>query len=379
MTKILELENLCISDDATPILSRFNLSLNSRGLSVVMGPMGVGKSTLFKFLADELKSTPLTISFDKARYDGKDIGKSDRPVVVAQKIRESGDDSMRFALRQGEIETVFQSRAKLLCFDEPTAGLNKADGAVIMKRLRQIAKKKAVLVISHNLDEARKFADYILLIAGGRAVSFLPSSEFFSMPADAPETHYIKTGGLDLPYIDTPFQLLSPETRVVPKGFDQSPANPKPGVENWIIEGLFSLMALPVDGKGRLKTQSLDGLLPARFVYHFHLAQLEIYGPDGKITEQFTWESDDFKPDRNLALTAKICRHLDASIAAGHRVTFNTSFNQSSGAAILGAYLILKKFSPNDALELVKEKFPALHFGLRLEQFLWDMDIELLM
>lgn len=378
MTDILVLEDLTVSDGNKQILSKLNLSLKDRGLTVVMGPMGAGKSTLTKFLGGLLNPDALNISFELAIYDSKSLGSGDRPLLVPQKVREKGDADSKFLLRVAEIEAITNTSGKLLCFDEPSSGLSNEDGAEIMRKLSQIAQEKAVLVISHNTEQAREFSDYIALIAGGRVVTFLPTAKFFDMKSDAYATHFLETGGLDVPFADTPIHYLSPDIRAIPDGFDESLGNPAIGSENWVVKDLLSLISLPVDAKGNLIRTSLAGLSPSRKVYHIHIEKVEVYGPNGDIEKRFEWSGTDNQPERNLPLAAKICHELDASISSGERITINTEFGQHSGAAILGAYLILKKFAPADALQFVAKKFPTLHLGMRLEQFLWDMDIEFL-
>ncbi|MCK5356246.1 MAG: ATP-binding cassette domain-containing protein, partial [Methyloprofundus sp.] len=166
MTDILVLEDLTVSDGNKQILSKLNLSLKDRGLTVVMGPMGAGKSTLTKFLGGLLNPDALNISFELAIYDSKSLGSGDRPLLVPQKVREKGDADSKFLLRVAEIEAIANTSGKLLCFDEPSSGLSNEDGAEIMRKLSQIAQEKAVLVISHNTEQAREFSDYIALIAG---------------------------------------------------------------------------------------------------------------------------------------------------------------------------------------------------------------------
>ena len=379
MTDILVLKNLSISAGDKSILYQTDLTLEDRKLIMLMGPMGGGKSTLIKFLAGKHDSETFEVSFDKALYRGIELASAARPVVMFQKVREQGDTEAMFAVRQAEIDAAVSTSDGLFCIDEPTAGLSKHGSAKIMKYLSEIARERAVLVVSHNTEEARKYSDHVALIAGGRVVASQPTARFFDMKSNAFAAHFLRTGGLDLPYENTPIQFLSPDSRVTPQGFDSSPADPAPGKENWIIKDLFSLVSLPVDAGGRLETSSLSTRSPPSTVYHFHLSELEIYNPAGEIEKRYTWDQAKNPPDRNLSLSAKICHEIDATILAGKQVTINTTFNQNAGAAILGAYMILNKFSPADALELTAKKFPELHLGMRLEQFLWDMDMELVL
>ena len=375
MTKILTLENLSISAGEKTILHRASLALEDCRLSAIMGPMGGGKSTLIKFLAGQTDDETYRVAHEKALYRGQLLEGKNRPTVIFQKHRNQIDAASP-AARLNEIELALDGTEGLFCVDEPTHGLEKKFAAKIMHRLRQAADRRAILMVSHNIEQVRKFSDHVALIAGGRVVAARPTREFFEPGVDDHATHFLKTGGLDIPYENTPTQFLAPEQRITPDGFDQNAANFSAGKENWVIKDRLSLMALPVDPRGNLAPDALGRLSPARFVFHFNLQDLTIYSPSGAVENCFEWHSESEFPDRNPPLSATICRYIDALLHAGQRITLNTGFNQNAGAAILGALLIFNGFSPASALELTAKKFPALHLGMRLEQFLWDIDLE---
>jgi iron complex transport system ATP-binding protein len=61
----------------------------------------------------------------------------------------------------------------LLILDEPTSGLDMGNRAVVVKilnKLREIANRPTVIIVSHHLEELPKSLDKVLLIRNGRIV-----------------------------------------------------------------------------------------------------------------------------------------------------------------------------------------------------------------
>ncbi len=377
MTQVLVLKNLCISTGDRQILHKTNLAVEDRKLTFLMGPMGSGKSTLVKFLAGKHDTKTLNVSFDQADYRKEHLGGARKPIVIFQKAREQGSPAAKLQRRLAEIENTIKNSDELLCIDEPTNGLSEQGSAIILNLLKDIVKKRAVIVISHNTKEARHYSDHVVLIAGGRVVASLPTPRFFDKKSSVFATHFLKTGGLDIPFENTPIQFLPPETRTAPKGFDNNLADPALAVENWVIRDLLSVISMPVDQMENLDKNFLSALSPPRIVYHFCASELVIYGVKAVVENRISWAENNTSLECDLPLIGEICHEINELIAAQQLVTINTGFNQPVGAAILGALLILNKFSPADALSLTGNKFPELSLAMDFEQFLWNIDAEL--
>jgi len=59
---------------------------------------------------------------------------------------------------------------KLLIFDEPTAVLTETDAELLLEIMRQLAKRHAILFITHRLDEVLAVADRITVLRDGEVV-----------------------------------------------------------------------------------------------------------------------------------------------------------------------------------------------------------------
>ncbi len=368
MAGIVLIKDLSIRAGDKNILSGLDFEVADCRMTAIMGPMGGGKSTLLKFLAAALPSHTYDISCKTALYAGHPISDQHHPRHILQYPRDkTGDNPPSLMARLADIEGLTRGNTDMLCIDEPTAGLEANEGEMLMQALDRLAMDRAVLMVSHNTREVRAHCHHVALIGGGRVVTSLPAPDFYDMKTDPHAIHYICTGGLDLPDVETPILLLAPEHRESPEGFVSGEADPGEGVENWIIDQKLALMNLPA---------KLD-LSTAHTVFRFQKGALQIYSPDGEIENTLTWHSEADQPDRNEKLTVEICRMLQRKLAAGERITLDTSFNQTAVSAILGAFLILRGFSPANALEITAQKLPTLHLGMRLEEFLWNIDLEL--
>ncbi|UCD33398.1 MAG: ABC transporter ATP-binding protein [Desulfobacterales bacterium] len=77
-----------------------------------------------------------------------------------------------------EILKLLQRRSQLLIFDEPTAVLTPQEAIQLFTSLKQMARQgKAIVFISHKLDEVLEIADEIAVLRHGRVVDSLNRSD----------------------------------------------------------------------------------------------------------------------------------------------------------------------------------------------------------
>jgi putative ABC transport system ATP-binding protein len=214
---LFDLQEVTMERDGKVVLQDVTASL-PRGASCVAGPSGSGKSTLLRLLnrlADPASGT--------VRYEGGDVRSRDplelrREVCLVPQLPALLDgtveDNIRFAatcaqrepdvsrlldlagldpsfaprdsgkLSVGEQQRAMLSRAlalepQVLLLDEPTSALDEgARGAVeaTLLHLRDRVKVSTILV-THDLDQARRMADWVVRLDEGRAVAQGPVKE----------------------------------------------------------------------------------------------------------------------------------------------------------------------------------------------------------
>jgi putative ABC transport system ATP-binding protein len=217
---LFDLQGVTMERDGKVVLQDVTASL-PRGASCVAGPSGSGKSTLLRLLnrlADPASGT--------VRYEGGDVRSRDplelrREVCLVPQLPALLDgtveDNIRFAatcaqrepdvsrlldlagldpsfaprdsgkLSVGEQQRAMLSRAlalepQVLLLDEPTSALDEgARGAVeaTLLHLRDRVKVSTILV-THDLDQARRMADWVVRLDEGRAVAQGPVKDLLA-------------------------------------------------------------------------------------------------------------------------------------------------------------------------------------------------------
>lgn len=94
------------------------------------------------------------------------------------------------ALSLGEVQKVALARALsfepgLLFLDEPCASIDPHATQEIERLLLKIKKEKqtTILLVTHNLAQAKRIADYVVLLHEGRVIESAEAEAFFTEPA----------------------------------------------------------------------------------------------------------------------------------------------------------------------------------------------------
>lgn len=78
----------------------------------------------------------------------------------------SGGQKQRIAIARALIKN-----PKMILADEPTGNLDSKTAKQILRLLKKLSKDKLVVIVSHNLDDAREYADRIIELSDGHVVS----------------------------------------------------------------------------------------------------------------------------------------------------------------------------------------------------------------
>lgn len=205
----------------------------------LVGPSGAGKSTLLRLLAllEAPSEGQVSITLDGATLDYHSASIAQRrrvamifqrPVLQSRKVwanvayplwlRGERDvhqavmqalervqmlhlkDANPATLSSGEAQRVSIARALVLnpsalLLDEPTANLDPYNVRIIESFLAEQRERfgTAIVIVTHNVFQARRIADRVGLLLDGRLVEMAPTDQFFDQPTQ-PKTAAFLSG-----------------------------------------------------------------------------------------------------------------------------------------------------------------------------------------
>ncbi len=209
------------------VLDVEQLAIHAGEILAVVGPSGAGKSTLLRLLNFleypdagilsyqnqaaapslplELRRTVTTVFQRPAllhdnvennvAYGLRLRGLRDQHSDVQRMLERMGLSKLRRApartLSGGEAQRVALARAVILkpavlLLDEPTANLDPYNIKLIEEVIREENQQRqtSMVLITHNIFQARRLADRVALMLDGRIVEVAPAYEFFEAPRD---------------------------------------------------------------------------------------------------------------------------------------------------------------------------------------------------
>jgi ATP-binding cassette subfamily F protein uup len=196
---ILQLKDLCLTRGAVPIFSGVDLSLVARERMALVGPNGVGKSTLLQVISGQLEfdkgervlAGGATIAVQEQEPDfgdGTDLvswvmsgirdnntetdgTKRARALANLDSFGLSADKNLNTLsggeIRRAALARAFAAQADLMLLDEPTNHLDIAAIEDLESKLR--AFKGAILVISHDRKFLENISTSCLWLRNGKA------------------------------------------------------------------------------------------------------------------------------------------------------------------------------------------------------------------
>lgn len=208
------------------VLDIAQLEVRRGEILAIIGPSGAGKSTLLRLLNFLEPPTAGTIRFEGRPINGRvplDVRRQittvfQRPALLRASVRANVSYGLRLrglqddaevdallhrlgladlatspahTLSGGEMQRVALARAlairpRVLLLDEPTANLDPYNAALIEQVIREAnsAEGTTVVLVTHDLFQARRLAHRSGLLLGGRLIELAPTETFFGAPSD---------------------------------------------------------------------------------------------------------------------------------------------------------------------------------------------------
>ena len=231
------------------VLRDVTFSADARSVTAMIGPSGCGKSTLVRCLNRMHEEVTGARVSGKVLFDGQDIyGQDVDPVEVRrrigmvfqrpnpfptmsvadnavaglklvgglnrQQLRERGQVALERAglwdevkdrldepgarLSGGQQQRLCIARAlavepEVLLMDEPCSALDPASTLRIEELIDELKSDYTVIIVTHNMQQAARVADWTMFLLMGQVVEFGPTRKIFTSP-DRKETEDYVTG-----------------------------------------------------------------------------------------------------------------------------------------------------------------------------------------
>jgi putative ABC transport system ATP-binding protein len=218
-------------DDHVHPLRDISFAIAPARVTVVVGPSGAGKSTLLRLLNRMEEPSAGTVSFHGRALPSYDVLELRRrvgllmqrptafPGTVLDNLRVgapalTNDEALALLRRVGlaepflprdtaylsggEAQRVCLARAlavrpEVLLLDEATSALDPFAADVVERVVRSLAGEVlTVVMVSHDLAQARRLADDLVVVADGRVVAVGPAREVFDNAADPVAAAYLR-------------------------------------------------------------------------------------------------------------------------------------------------------------------------------------------
>jgi len=228
-------------------LRDINLLVEPESVTAIIGPSGCGKSTLVRCMNrmhEEIRGARVE---GKVLFNGEDIYAPDvDPVEVRRRIgmvfqkpnpfptmsildnavaglkllggsnraelAERGEQALRAAglwdevkdrlnepggrLSGGQQQRLCIARAlavepEVLLMDEPASALDPASTLRIEELVEELKLKYTVVIVTHNMQQAARVADWTLFMLLGEVVEYGPTQKLFTAPSDSRTEDYV--------------------------------------------------------------------------------------------------------------------------------------------------------------------------------------------
>ncbi len=227
----IEVQDLCVYYGKHMVVNHVNLSFPAGKVTAIIGPSGCGKTTLLRCLNRMNELTPGCRVEGCILLDGEDVLNMDvmllrRKVgmvfqkpnpfpktisenllygIKATKLKVDHPSTIRACLEKAALWTELKERLgesamnlsigqqqrlciartlaispEVILLDEPASSLDPVSTEVLEESIMKMKGEYTQIIVTHNMNEARKISDYVAFLYGGKVVEFGPTAQIFT-------------------------------------------------------------------------------------------------------------------------------------------------------------------------------------------------------
>ena len=189
---MIEINNVSVNYGNTKVLKDLSITVKKGEQIALMGPSGSGKTTVLKLIANQLRPTngkiicranKIGYMFQEPRLvpwltaaENVNLVLGDTPETLPQAIKWLKSLGLGDAVNKypSELSGGMQQRtalarvlaydAELLLLDEPFSALDEDMADYLLSLIKEFAKDKTIILVTHNSSHAKKFAETIYIL-----------------------------------------------------------------------------------------------------------------------------------------------------------------------------------------------------------------------
>ena len=241
---ILEIKDFSVNYGKNRVLKNINLGIERNRITAIIGPSGCGKSTFLKSLNLMITEEKSSEILGKIYFNGKNIkdfqienlrkkiglvfqtptpfpfsiyknmiyapvyygikDKKELDKIVKEKLILAGlydeiKDEMNksaLSLSGGQQQRLCIAREltvepEILLLDEPCSALDIQNTMTIEEMLKNLSSKYTIVIVTHNLAQAKRIADKTAFFFDGELVEYGDTEDIFTNPKDEKTKNYI--------------------------------------------------------------------------------------------------------------------------------------------------------------------------------------------
>ncbi|WP_428266281.1 ATP-binding cassette domain-containing protein [Haliangium sp.] len=396
---VLEVRSLSVGFGARTILRELSFTLSEVGITALMGAAGSGKSTILRTLGRRAEQLPSFWFKGEVRFGDRDLlrdipaPEARRAIVlfgqkarlytanVTENLLAACEEQPRTQLEKRTLAHDVLARTGLMSelegslnapvislplelqrrltlarittadpndilphvilIDEPLRDLPEGSTEKLGRMLREIARTRALLLVTHDQRVTRHLAQRVMLLGDGRVVADCPVEEFFERPPNQAVQTFLRTGSYwpAEPEPAAPVEVARPERE--PSGFhwivpQQLAGMARPGLLHELDDDLAKLRGLGIHTVVTLEESRIDPDLLAKY----------------ELTAEHVPIADMGAP--TLAQARALCQRTVARLARGEATVYHCRAGLGRTGTLLGCYLIFTGMSAPRALDEIR-------------------------